>query len=146
MADRTGKIEDRLERAFTRRPTIRTAGVLIVVATMLAVVVSGTLMRLFDRAEFPSIWLGMWWALQTVTTVGYGDVVPKRLSGRIVALAVMLQGIAFLSVMTAVITSSFMERARKRSGADESHTMTHVALADVAERLERIERSLESRL
>ncbi len=135
-----------MERAFTRRPTIRTAGVLIVVATLLTVVISGALMRLFDRAEFPSIWLGMWWALQTVTTVGYGDVVPERLSGRIVALAVMLQGIAFLSVMTAVITSSFMERARKRSGADESHTMTHAALADVAERLERIERSLQSRL
>ena len=135
-----------MERAFTRRPTIRTAGVLIVVATLLTVVISGALMRLFDRAEFPSIWLGMWWALQTVTTVGYGDVVPKHLSGRIVALVVMLQGIAFLSVMTAVITSSFMERARKRSGADESHTMTHAALADVAERLERIERALQSRL
>jgi voltage-gated potassium channel len=146
VTSRTGKIEDRLERAFTRRPTIRTAGVLIVVATVLTVVISGALMRVFDRAEFPSIWLGMWWALQTVTTVGYGDVVPKRLSGRIVALAVMLQGIAFLAVMTAVITSSFMERARRRGGPDESHSVTHAALADVAERLERIERSLESRL
>ena len=131
---------------MTRRPTIRYAGLLIVVATVLTVVISGALMRVFDRAEFPNIWLGMWWALQTVTTVGYGDVVPKRISGRIVALVVMLQGIAFLSVMTAVITSSFIERARRRSGADESHTMTHAALADVAERLERIERSLESRL
>jgi voltage-gated potassium channel len=135
-----------LERAFTRRPTIRHAGVLIVVATVLTVVISGALMRVFDRAEFPNIWLGMWWALQTVTTVGYGDVVPKHLSGRIVALVVMLQGIAFVSVMTAVITSSFMERARRRAGPDQSHTVTHAALADVAERLERIERSLESRL
>jgi len=146
VTNRTGRIEDRLERAFARKPTIRTAGVLIVVATVLTVVISGTLMRVFDRAEFPSIWLGMWWALQTVTTVGYGDIVPKRLSGRIVALAVMLQGIAFLSVMTAVITSSFMERARRRGGGEQNHSITHAALADVAERLERIERSLESRL
>ena len=131
---------------MTRRPTVRYAGLLIVVATVLTVVISGALMRVFDRAEFPNIWLGMWWALQTVTTVGYGDVVPKRISGRIVALVVMLQGIAFLSVMTAVITSSFMERARRRGGGDQSHAMTHAALADVAERLERIERSLESRL
>jgi voltage-gated potassium channel len=53
----------------------------------------------------------MWWALQTVTTVGYGDVTPKHASGRLVGVIVMLEGISFLAIITAVITSSFVARA-----------------------------------
>ena len=53
---------------------------------------------------------GGWWALQTVTTVGYGDVTPARTSGRIVAAFVMLQGIAFLAILVAAITSTFVAR------------------------------------
>ena len=47
-------------------------------------VASGVLIRFVDHHDFPNVWLGMWWALQTVTTVGYGDVVPTQLAGRIV--------------------------------------------------------------
>ena len=46
----------------------------------------------------------MWWAMQTVTTVGYGDVTPRHTSGRIVAVFVMLEGIAFLTIVIAAIT------------------------------------------
>jgi hypothetical protein len=45
-----------------------------------------------------------------VTTVGYGDVTPARTSGRIVAAFVMLQGIAFLAILVAAITSTFVAR------------------------------------
>jgi voltage-gated potassium channel len=62
----------------------------------------------------------MWWAIQTVTTVGYGDVTPRAPSGRIVATFVMLAGIAFLAIVTASITSTFVERAnRDRESAED---------------------------
>jgi voltage-gated potassium channel len=50
----------------------------------------------------------MRWALQTVTTVGYGDMTPARTSGRLVAAFVMLEGIAFVAIIVAAITSTFV--------------------------------------
>jgi len=92
-------------------PSIRVAASVIVTATATVVVGGGILMRLLDHHEYPNIWVGMWWALQTVTTVGYGDVTPSHRSGRIVAAFVMLEGIAFLAIITAAITSTFVARA-----------------------------------
>ncbi|HEU5065789.1 MAG TPA: potassium channel family protein, partial [Gaiellaceae bacterium] len=59
-------------------------------------------------------------ALQTVTTVGYGDVTPKEVSGRIVAGAVMLYGIAFIAIVTALITSTFVARAAQEHEAAQA--------------------------
>ena len=42
------------------------------------------LISLIDSEEYPNLGIGMWWALQTVTTVGYGDVTPTHFSGRLV--------------------------------------------------------------
>ena len=55
--------------------------------------------------------------MQTVTTVGYGDVAPKDVSGRLVATLVMLEGTAFIAIVTAVITSSFISRAQTERDA-----------------------------
>ena len=75
-------------------------------------------MRLLDSEEYPTLGVAMWWALQTVTTIGYGDVTPKEPSGRIVAGVVMLEGVALLAITTAVITSTFVTRAaREREDA-----------------------------
>ena len=68
-------------------------------------------MRVLDHREYPNIFIGMWWAIQTVTTVGYGDVTPKDVAGRIVAAVVMLEGIAFVAIVTAAVTSTFVARA-----------------------------------
>jgi voltage-gated potassium channel Kch len=94
-------------------PSIRTAASVIVTATALAVIGGGVLIRVLDHSEYPNIWVGMWWALQTVTTVGYGDVTPAHASGRIVGAFVMLEGIAFLAIITAAVTSTFVVRAER---------------------------------
>jgi voltage-gated potassium channel Kch len=94
-------------------PSIRIAASVIVTATVLIVLGGGVLIRLIDHSEYPNVWVGMWWALQTVTTVGYGDVTPKHAAGRFVGAVVMLEGIAFLAITTAVITSTFVARAEK---------------------------------
>jgi hypothetical protein len=88
----------------------RYAAYVIIVLWFAAVLVWGVFEHLVDDQTFPTVWLGMWWALQTVTTVGYGDVVPQNDIGRAFASLLMLGGLAFLSVVTATITSSFVAR------------------------------------
>jgi voltage-gated potassium channel len=107
-------VADRMIDRYLRDPqSVRRAMGVIVIATAVVVVGAGALMRLIDHREYASIWVGMWWAIQTVTTVGYGDVTPRDPNGRIVATFVMLEGIAFLSIVTASITSTFVERANR---------------------------------
>jgi voltage-gated potassium channel Kch len=127
-------------------PSVRGAAGVIVAATATVVVVSGIAMRLVDHTEYKDIWVGMWWAMQTVTTVGYGDVTPSKMGGRLLAAFVMLEGIAFLAVVTAAITSSFVARAEKERQAEED---VEIELFErrfdgVDERLDRLETILES--
>ena len=69
---------------------------------------------LADRKSFDGFGDAVWWALQTVTTVGYGDVVPSGRTGRVIGAFVMITGIAFLTVITAAVTAALIEAARRR--------------------------------
>jgi voltage-gated potassium channel len=111
---RLNPIERRMERFMREPPSVRNAAGVIVLATTFVVVGAGILIRLIDSEEYPDIGVGMWWALQTVTTVGYGDVTPTQLGGRLVGAVVMLQGTAFIAIVTAVITSTFVARATRQ--------------------------------
>src|SRR4029450_13459287 len=92
-------VERRLERFLREAPSVRNAAGVIVVATTVIVVGAGVLISLIDSEEYPNIGIGLWWALQTVTTVGYGDVAPKNVPVRLVGAFVMLEGIAFVAVI-----------------------------------------------
>ena len=137
-------LERTVTRTLRRPPTIRGAGSVIVVTTLSTVLVSGFVMRFFDHSEFSSLGISLWWALQTVTTVGYGDIVPENTIGRLVGAVVMLEGIAFLTIVTAVITSTFIERARRESLlSDESGAGQLLEkMRSIDERLQRIEQQL----
>jgi voltage-gated potassium channel len=114
---RLNVIERRLERFSREPPSVRNAAAVIVIATTVVVVGAGALITLIDHDEYPTVGVGLWWALQTVTTVGYGDVAPKHVSGRLVGAAVMLEGTAFVAIVTAGITSTFVARATRESEA-----------------------------
>ena len=134
------RVERWLERALARAVTPRGGAEVIAAMTTTATIGFGLLMTLVDHKNFTSVWLGLWWAVQTVTTVGYGDHVPTTAGGMIVAAFVMLLGLAFLSVVTAAITSSFVGRAteeRARRAGDDAPAPEHGD--DVEERLRRIE-------
>lgn len=141
-------IEGRAARVMREPATVRNAASIIVTTTAIVVVLGGVLMRLLDHSEYPNIWKGMWWSLQTVTTVGYGDVAPQNRSGRIVGALVMLEGIAFLTILVAAITSTFLARAeREREAAEDAEDerdLQHVdaRLDDLDKRLARIETTL----
>ncbi len=129
-------------RVLTRKPlTIGRAARIIVTFTLAMTLIGGVVMRFADSRNFPNIGDGLWWSVQTVTTVGYGDHVPTDAVGRIVAAVIMLVGIGFLSVITATITSAFIESARKRLEGVEMRTLD-AKLDRIAERLDAIEGSL----
>jgi voltage-gated potassium channel len=133
-------VERRLNRLLAEPPKVFTAARVIVVITATIVVVSGVAMRLLDHDEFANIWIGMWWALQTVTTVGYGDIVPHKLGGRLVAAVVMLDGIATLALVTAVITSTFVARAAQQRALEVGEQDER----SIDARLDTLERKLDA--
>jgi voltage-gated potassium channel len=140
-----------IDRFFEDPASMRNAALLIVGATSTAVVLGSIVIRVFDRREYPNIGRAMWFTLQTVTTVGYGDVTPHRIVGRLVAAVVMLAGIGFITVVTAAITSTFVEATRRRA-AERTERMDSAATAamdfsgaleSIRVRLEQIESALQ---
>ena len=106
------RLERWLDRALARAQTPRGGATVIAAITTIATVGFGLLMTVGRPQEFHHARPGtLWWSVQTVTTVGYGDHVPTNVSGRLVAAFVMLLGLAFLAVITAAITSTFVARA-----------------------------------
>jgi voltage-gated potassium channel len=115
------------------------AGWAIAAATLFVTVVCGIVIRVVDPTNFGNVWVGMWWAVQTVTTVGYGDIVPTDVAGRVIAALLMLAGIGVLSVVTAVVTAAFIETARRRMGDDPGQRAVMARLDELAARLDSIE-------
>jgi voltage-gated potassium channel len=107
-------LERRIERKGLRA---RDAAYVIGAFWAIAVVVFGVVERLVDPKTFHNVWLGMWWTVETVTTVGYGDIVPGQSAGKIIACFLMLGGLSLISVVTAAITSGFVSRAEARRRA-----------------------------
>jgi voltage-gated potassium channel len=139
---RLNLIERRVERFLREPPSVRNAAGVIVLATVVVVVGAGVLISLIDSEEYPNLGLGMWWALQTVTTVGYGDVTPTNVTGRLVGAAVMLEGTAFIAIVTAVITSTFVARATRES--DAARMQDEVSDRELMEkRFDELERKLD---
>ncbi len=103
---------------FTDEP-FKTAWLVLSVTTATLTIVGGLAIRWLDQRDFHSVSQGMWWSIQTVTTVGYGDLVPTTAVGRIIAVAVMVTGIAFLTVTSAAVTNIFIERARRNREGDK---------------------------
>jgi voltage-gated potassium channel len=121
-------------RRLGRDLTARRAVWMIAAVTVIIALGGGILMRLLDKEDFSSIGEALWWSLQTVTTVGYGDVVPHNAEGRVVAGFVMLAGIGFIAVITAAVTASLIESARSPGRRSDAATAN--------EHLERIEARL----
>ena len=135
-------IERRMSRFLREPPSVKTAASVIVTATFVIVVIAGVLVWVLDHQDYSSIWDGMWWALQTVTTVGYGDVTPENPSGRIIGALVMLEGIAFLTIVIAAVTSTFVARAAQEREAAEGRS-EDAAEARIEARLDHLDQRLD---
>jgi voltage-gated potassium channel len=100
-------------RLLSQDVTARRAVRIIATVTVLMALAGGVLFWLLDKKDFSSLGQGLWFSLQTVTTVGYGDVTPHTTEGRVIAAFVMLAGIGFIAVITAAVTASLIESARR---------------------------------
>ncbi|MGC9671203.1 potassium channel family protein [Planosporangium sp. 12N6] len=114
--------------------------------TALVVLVSAALVTRTDPDRFPDLATGLWWAIATFTTVGYGDVVPASGAGRLLAAAVMLLGIGSFAFLTAVAASAIVigEEHRIEDEEQEIERVQDLVLARlraIDERLDRIEKA-----
>jgi voltage-gated potassium channel len=136
-----------LAAASVVRTVLSVAGLryvaLLAVVTVLG---GGTAFAAVEHAQGLTAWDGVWWAIVTVTTVGYGDIVPKTDAGRVIGIVVMLGGIGFLAVLTAAIAQRFIAvgaapAAEEPPPADDDRLARLERKLDlIHERLDRIER------
>lgn len=97
-----------------------------------------------EKSQADNLFDGLWWAVSTVTTVGYGDIKPVTDGGKVIAMVVMLVGIGFVALLTAAMAQRFVERTTEKE--TEILREGEMALADqlgrIEDRLTRIESSL----
>jgi voltage-gated potassium channel len=111
------------------------------ILVMLIVGGAGTAaVEILSPNSFASVGDAAWWAATTVTTIGYGDVVPGTSGGRVIAVFVMFASVATVSFTTAVVTASFVAYQQRRLGPEtERHQELVDTLARIEQRLDRIE-------
>jgi voltage-gated potassium channel len=141
-----------IERRARRIANARSVTVGLALTFVVLAVVGAVVIRIVDEHDFPSFGLAVWWALQTVTTVGYGDVVPTTDAGRLVGGVELVLGVSFVAFLTAGVTSTVVQRGQ--AGAQDAerareerdlHTIVDAlteirdAIADLDKRLDDIE-------
>jgi voltage-gated potassium channel Kch len=87
-----------------RLTLFRVIRTIVILATIL-VLTGGIVVRALEPETFTSLGLAFWWAVTTVTTVGYGDVVPHTTEGRVVGAVLMLAGVSLIPLVTSVAVS-----------------------------------------
>ena len=122
---------------FLLGPLLRKRGLGVVVLLFGGLAVGSGLLHAFFEKH--SVAEGLWWSLVTLTTVGYGDISPVTVEGRITGAALMLSGIAVLAFTTANVAAFFVEGDYEKDGK------LHREVQSINERLDRIEALLASR-
>jgi voltage-gated potassium channel len=122
-----------ISRALQAERRLTSANVFrfVSMATIFLTVIAGAVQATIDTGDFKGFWNGIWWAVVTVTTVGYGDIYPTTVVGRIVAIVLMFVGIGFLAVLTATIASRFVSQDRGAETTAITDALTRIE-ADVA--------------
>jgi voltage-gated potassium channel len=99
------------------------AAVLLVFVASLAVLESE---RYASGAHITSFGEALWWAMTTITTVGYGDVTPVTTTGRVIAALLMIGGISLVGSITATLASWIVQRVADEQSAEEAVTAGHI--------------------
>jgi voltage-gated potassium channel len=139
----------RLDARIRRVVATRRIFPVLVLITLLLALLAGFTVTLVDAEDFPSFGVGVWWAIVTLATVGYGDVVPTTPWGRVVGSATIIVGVTFLSFLTATVTSLFISTEQDEKAAEEarrraaSEAETRALILRLDERLAAIDTKLE---
>jgi voltage-gated potassium channel len=140
-----GPVRSRLSRRAELAVQNRRVFPYLAGVTALMAVGAGTIAHLIDRRDFHTYGDGIWWAIVTIPTVGYGDIVPTTTWGRILGSVVIIFGVTFLSFLVAIVTSIFVDSNRSEleqaRAAREAHTAE--LLQSIDARLAAIEANLD---
>jgi len=127
----------RLVRLFSLRSVLSLEGIkyaaLIAVGT---VIVGGAVFGVIERQNGVTTWDGVWWAVTTVTTVGYGDIAPKSDGGRMIGMLIMFVGIGFVALLTAWVADRFINIQME---AEDKEDQILVELRAIRARLDALE-------
>jgi voltage-gated potassium channel len=129
------RLQARVERWYERLTLLRAVSTIVGIALIL-VLIAGAMARLVEPDTFTSVGLAYWWAVETVTTVGYGDVVPEDPAGRVVGVLLMLAGLALIPTLTSVIVSTLLSKGRRTE-----QERIELMLVEIKEQLDRIEQA-----
>jgi voltage-gated potassium channel len=129
------QVQERLERL-----RLRGAVLMIVTTAVILAVVAAVLERLIDP-EFQTMGEALWFTVTTVTTVGYGDLIPESTGGKLVASGLMLLGLGLIPILTSVVVSILIgQRSRAEREAEEREFKRLVELLEsMDERLAHLE-------
>jgi voltage-gated potassium channel len=116
--------------------TLRKAVVLIVGLAATLSFAAAFLERLIDP-EFNTFGTALWWAVTTVSTVGYGDYVPQSTAGRFIASVLMLTGLSLIPLITSVVVSILVSQRTREAREQQTRD-----LEEILRRLEAIDRRL----
>ena len=115
-----------IERVFNSRRLRTILGVLII-----CIISFGYIFYLAEP-QIKTFGDGIWWALVTITTVGYGDITPLTTPGRLVAGTLMFVGLGLIATVTAIVSAKFI-----------ANYVDHHTNDDVLEKLEEVEAEIE---
>jgi voltage-gated potassium channel len=117
----------------------------LVVLMFIIMGLSALAVEVLSPKSFDTFGDALWWSATTVTTIGYGDVVPATSGGRVIAVFVMFASVATVSFTTAIVTATFIAYQQRRLGHDEArHAELKTTLGRIEERLESLEQKLTS--
>jgi voltage-gated potassium channel len=131
-------LEERLQRKIERLTIVRAVRMVAFVALTLAFVAA--LLEWWVDPGIGNFRDSLWWAIVTVTTVGYGDIVPESTAGRFVASVLMLAGVSAIPITTSLVVSVFVARAQAEQKERDREEREELMV-----RLDRIERALAAR-
>jgi voltage-gated potassium channel len=123
----------------------------LVLMTFALGLLAGFVVTLIDKRDFPTFGSGVWWAIVTLGTVGYGDIVPHTAWGRVVGTLVIVFGVTFIAFLTATVTSAFVSteeqeaREREREREERSEAELKALLLSLKTQLDAIESKLDAR-
>ena len=137
-----------MRKILRQRKSGLSSALIPVLAALVVVAIMGAVLVYFaewHRDNINSFWDAVWYSVVTMTTVGYGDIVPRTVLGRIAGMFVMLAGISVISLLTATISSIFVEqRIMENQGLRQIKLKGHTIICGWNQRLDSLLETLEN--
>ena len=126
-------------QTWIERPTIWRAIRTVAMVVILLVLAGALLVRILEPKTFDDFGLAAWWAVTTVSTVGYGDIVPVTTQGRVVGTVLMITGVSMIPLVTSIVVSILSAKRAVAESQEEARQIAALTaqLARIEEQLKR---------